>query len=474
MPGSESLRNIPSVSRVIDEMVQRGWESKAPRSLITHVTRNTLEECRARMRHGDEPNGAPTLGSLANEIEIRLLARMRPPLRPAINATGILLHTGLGRAPLIPDVADMVREVASGYAPVEIDIESGKRGKRSLVVREILCELTGAESATVVNNGAAALMLSLAALAKGREVIVSRGELIEIGGSFRLPDVIEAGGAQLHEIGTTNRTRARDFERAINVNTAVLLKVHPSNYRVEGFTDEVTIKDLAAIGRKHDIPVVHDVGSGLLNDALRFGPLDDEPDVRSSIADGADLAMFSGDKVLGGPQAGIIVGRRDLVQAIEAHPMMRAMRIDKIMLAALGMTLQVYRDPERALTTIPALARARVSCESLRERAKAILTSIEASESGFKITTVDSTAYLGGGTTPAMAIPSVGLHLDPAGTMSEADLATRLRQQDPPIFARTQGGAVILDLRSIPTTDDAMLASSLTSILSVADQDFAG
>lgn len=395
-------------------------------------------------------------------------------LRPGINATGILLHTGLGRAVLAASAADAMRDAAASPTAVELDLEGGRRGRRTEHVRDLLVALTGAESATVVNNGAAALLLSLAALASGRRVVVSRGELVEIGGSFRLPEVIEAGGARLLEVGTTNRTRAADVGRALERSEAegdpvgAILSVHASNFRIEGFTEAPDPAELSGLARHAGIPFIHDIGSGRLDPRVPEVPgLDaDEPDARSAIAAGADVVLFSGDKLLGGPQAGILVGRADLIARLDRHPLHRALRVDAPTLAGLAATLRIHLDPAQAATQIPAFAAARRSIDSLRARASNVAATLSSSgESGsLTVTVEDGTAFLGGGTTPARAIPSVVVAIR-GSVHGAAALATRLRTSTLPVVARVAEDAVRLDMRSVAPIDDERLVGAVLEAL---------
>jgi len=453
-----ALRSLPSVNDLAGAMRDRGGADGAPWSLVVEACRRTLEQQREALLNGG--GGGATLDSLVEAAAHDLEQAMRPPLAPVINATGIALHTGLGRAPLAESAATALYEVARGYAAVELELDSGKRGKRSDIVRALLCELTGAESATVVNNNAAALMIALSTVAKGRDVIVSRGELIEIGGSFRLPEVIETGGARLAEVGTTNKTKPADYERAVTEASGALMKAHPSNYRVEGFHQEVSIETLVEIGRRFDLPVIHDIGSGLLRPAASPEILADEPDAQASVRAGADLVLFSGDKLLGGPQAGIIVGKRRWIERIEKNALMRALRVDKLTLAALGVTLQLHRDAETATEQIPALVMMGRPAEALRGRALALAQQIGAIEGIESAAVRESTAMMGGGSAPVREAPSVAVAIRARG-VSEADLARGLRLGSPPVMARVSEGLVWLDLRAAPEEADGLLVEAV-------------
>ncbi|MBT8483977.1 MAG: L-seryl-tRNA(Sec) selenium transferase [Phycisphaerae bacterium] len=452
-----SARHIPSVHELVERVQDDPTLDATARPLIVAAARAELQAHRGALQQRRE--GPITIEALTQRTRERLAREARPPLMPAINATGIIVHTGLGRAPLATAAAEAMAAVSSEYAPVELDVAAGARGRRTMLVRDLLCELTGAESATVVNNNAAALVLTLAALAADREVIVSRGELIEIGGSFRLPDVMVTSGATLREVGTTNRTRLSDYDAAITDCTAVLLKVHPSNYRVEGFRHEVEIEELVSVGRAKGVMVVHDVGSGALRPLRELGLEADEPDVARSIAAGADLVLFSGDKLLGGPQAGIAVGRTDAVDRLERHPLMRALRVDKHTLAGLGVTLQIHRDPARAARELPVIAAALVPLTTLEERGRRIVATLEACDGLVAASVEPAVAHLGGGALPAQAIPSRAVVLEATG--GEEALARRLRSGDPAVIARAHDGKVWIDLRTVPARHDATMVAAL-------------
>lgn len=456
--GRSALRQIPSVHDVAASPRLAAWAERVPRPVIVQAVQAVLAEHRVRLGDGREPAPTPSVEEFAQRTETHLEASERPPLTPAINGTGIIIHTGLGRAPLAAAAARAMHDVGLGYAAIELDLASGERGRRSSIVRELLTRLTGAESATVVNNNAAALTIALHTLSCNRAVVVSRGELIEIGGSFRLPDVMATSGARLHEVGTTNKTRRTDYERALDETTGAILKVHPSNYRVEGFTESVSIEELAAIGHGAGVPVIHDIGSGALVDLERFG-IPHEPHARASIEAGADLVLFSGDKLLGGPQAGIIVGRSALVERIERNPIMRTLRVDKLVLAALAVTLQLHRDPDHAARSVPVLAMVTAPLADLERRGRALVERLSALEGIAHVETHHAQAFLGGGSLPTHGVASLGIEVR-AVNMSEEILARRLRTGQPPVMPRVQGGAVRIDLRTVfPEQDDALVAA---------------
>src|SRR5579871_6656775 len=365
------FRQLPSVNDVLAAAEVQALTTEHAHELIAEVVRAELGQLREQIRRGEGLDGQCTIPAIASRVAERLRQQMRPKLRPVINATGIVLHTNLGRSPMAEEAARAAHDAANGYLNLELDLDTGKRSSRQVAIREWVCRLTGAESATAVNNNAAATVLVLRALCQGKEVIVSRGQLIEIGGSFRIPDIMAVSGATLREVGTTNITRLSDYQRAIGPNTGALMRVHSSNYRIRGFTESVPLSELAALGKKHGLPVIDDIGSGALVDFARFG-FQGEPVARASIAAGADLVLFSGDKLLGGPQAGIIAGKREWVQRIEKDPLMRAFRLDKMTLAALEATLRLYLNEEAALREVPVLRLLSIPPEELRRRAEGL------------------------------------------------------------------------------------------------------
>lgn len=373
-------------------------------------------------------------------------------LRPVINATGVVIHTNLGRAPLSAAAVARVAEVAGGYSNLEYDLDAGGRGRRDVHAERQLCRLTGAEAACVVNNNAAAALITLAALARGREVIVSRGELVEIGGGFRVPDVMAQSSAVLREVGTTNRTRVSDYAAAIGDRTGAILRVHPSNFRIEGFTERPALTDLASLAKRFDLPLIDDLGSGLLQPAA--GSLRDEPAVTTTLRDGADIVMFSGDKLLGGPQAGIIAGRRDLVERVRRHPLMRAVRVDKMTYAALEATLQSYA-AERT-EEIPIKAMIAASAEDIGVRAGALCERLN-DAGAFTASLVDGVSTIGGGSAPGSTLPTRLVQLTHS-TLNATSLEQRLRTLDPPVIARIENDRVVLDLRTVlPEQDDVLI-----------------
>ncbi len=451
----DRMRALPAVHELLDRLDV----TRVGREVGTNAARTTIEVARQAILAGT--NAPVDLASLAMHAQQSLEQASGPPLRPVINATGIIIHTGLGRSAMSERAGDAIRAVACGAAPVELDVASGKRGKRADVVRDLLKELTGAESGTVVNNCAAALLITLSTLARGKRVLVSRSELVEIGGSFRLPEVIENGGARLREVGTTNRVRVGDFERAIDDQAAAILRVHASNYRIEGFTEEAALEDLVALGGEHDLPVIHDIGSGLLRPST-LSVLASEPDARTSIEAGADLVLFSGDKLLGGPQAGIIVGRRMLIEQIERNPLMRALRVDKLTLGGLGVTLQLHRDPDLASREIPAMRAIGRTVEELRTRAEQLAARLSLFGTVASAEVVETVSYVGGGSNPAQAIESVGVALR-VSSMCEDEFARKLRVGEPGVFGRIERGCVVIDLCAVEPSDDGRLEECIGS-----------
>lgn len=456
------FRNLPSVSQLLEAEPLKRLVDRVNHQVVANGVRSFLDNVRTQMSATAEDFNVPTPGEMAQKIADWLTSERKPNLRKVINGTGIILHTGLGRAPLAKVAIDAVADLADGYCSVEIDLESGDRGQRIKAVERLLCELTGCEAATIVNNNAAATMIALSAMAKGKEVIVSRGQLIEIGGSYRLPNVMECSGAKLREVGTTNKTRISDYEEAINEETGALMLVHPSNYAVVGFTETPGIKDLVKIGREKGIPVIDDVGSGALLDFGRFG-LNDEPMVADSIAAGSDLILFSGDKLVGGPQCGIIIGKKKYVSRILKNPLMRAMRVGKMTLAALAKTLEIYLQPEKAEQEIPILRMLSTSIENLELRANKLCGQLGHLPFIKSISSVVSEAMLGGGSLPAQTTESRALEIVPQG-MTADELAAKLRACSPSIMGRINKDMLYLDLRTVQPQDEIGLVEAFESL----------
>jgi L-seryl-tRNA(Ser) seleniumtransferase len=450
------LRQLPSVARLLELPLLIRAKDRHPHHLIVATARQAIEGLRAQLAAGGQPSVAPE--ALADRILARLDAEAAPKLRPVINATGVVLHTNLGRSPLHEEAARAAYEAARGYLNLELDLTTGKRSSRQDAVRAGLCALSGAEAATAVNNCAAATVLTLRAIAAGKEVVISRGQLIEIGGSFRIPDIMAVSGATLREVGTTNITRPADYERAIGPNTAALMRVHTSNYRVRGFTKAVELDQLVDLGRKHNLVVIDDVGSGQGIDLAPFG-LPGEPLVSESIRTGADLVLFSGDKLLGGPQAGLIVGKASLIARLEKDPLMRAFRLDKMTLAALEATLRLYRDPTRALRELPTLRMLTAPLAGLRERAERFAGRLRQA-GGINVTVRGDVSYVGGGSLPDVGVPTAVLAISAAG-LSEGEFAARLRTGTPAVIGRTTAGEFLLDLRTVFARDEDQLLAAL-------------
>jgi L-seryl-tRNA(Ser) seleniumtransferase len=391
-----------------------------------------------------------------------LLRDARPELRPVINATGILLHTGLGRAPLAGPAAAAVAAVARGYSNLEFELESGERGRRTSGVERLLGELTGAAAAAVVNNNAGATVLALRALAAGREVIVSRGQLVEIGGSFRLPEIFEVSGARLREVGTTNRTRLADYARVVGPETAAILRVHSSNFRIVGFTEQPALGELAALARERGLFLIDDIGSGALAPGLPPG-VDDEPTVAEGLAAGADLVLFSGDKLLGGPQCGILVGTAEAVRRVQSDPLIRALRVDKLTLAALEATLGLLRDGEAGWRHVPLWRMMGLSLPELLKRAGRLAARLR-DELGLRAEAVASESYIGGGSVPVRPIPTAAVSVGPPFPPpfeSEGAWARALRCGEPPVVPRVRRGAVLFDLRTVEPEQEALLLDAI-------------
>ena len=446
---SEHAR-LPSVDRIIRHTALAAAVDRFGVELVKETVRALQQQIR---REPAPPPWAIDAEHYREAVEQRLNERVGPGLRNVFNMTGTIIHTNLGRAQISRAMAQAGVEAAVNPVTLEYDLGPGRRGERDSAIEPMLCALTGAEAATVVNNNAAALLLVLNTLGFGKSVPVSRGELIEIGGSFRLPDIIERSGCSIREVGTTNRTHLRDFERAIDATSAMLLKVHPSNYRIVGFTSDVEAPELAALARARDLPLVVDLGSGALIDLERFG-LPHEPTVRETLAEGADLVTFSGDKLLGSVQAGLIVGRRDLIERLNRNPLKRALRCDKITLAILHYTLRLYQNPERLAEELPLLATLTRPLAHLTSVAQRVATVIGTRlPRNHSIETVSSECQIGSGALPEETLPSVAVSITAPSDRDVMALAGRLRQLDTPVIGRVQNGALWLDVRAIDDVD---------------------
>jgi len=503
----ELLRKLPAVDHLLNQPAIASLLDDYPRSELVHVVRALLDERREAIRTGGTP--ALDVPTLALEIRQRLYQRAHANLRRVINATGIVLHTGLGRAPLAEEAIAAIAEVAAGYCNLELNLETGRRGNRHDHLRDLLRELCGVEDAFVVNNNAAATYLTLNTLAAGREVLISRGQLVEIGGSYRLPDIMAAAHCRMVEVGTTNRTRIADYERAINDNTSVLLRVHTSNYRIAGFTESASLAELVELGRRHHLLVVDDLGSGLLTKDLPWpdsgrvvqssalssvGPSSalspveqssalspveqssalsggsdppaawDEPTVRESVAAGADLTLFSGDKLLGGPQAGIVVGRADLIAGLRKNPLARTFRPGKLTLAGLEATLRLYRDPAAIVRRIPSYRLLARSPQELKEAAEALGRQIAEALPQVPVVTEPDHSEAGGGSLPTRRFPTWVVVVRPATAPAEV-IADGLRRRDLPIICRIREGALVFDARTLEADDADQIPGALAEVI---------
>jgi L-seryl-tRNA(Ser) seleniumtransferase len=451
------FRSLPSVDKLLSDDKIKQIRDKYPHELIVDLIRQRLEQERASIAKGKE---AAPVDEIVESIldRAQTLASIGPS--PVINATGVILHTNLGRAPLSKEAIAAMEQASKGYCNLEFNLESGTRGSRDVHVEKLLCQITGAEAALVVNNNASAVLLGLTALAKRKEVIVSRGQSVEIGGGFRIPEVMKQSGAKLVEVGTTNCTYIHDYEQAITPHTAALLRVHSSNFRVVGFTQEVAIEELVALGNKHNLTVFDDLGSGCLLDTTQFG-LAPEPMVQKSIALGVSLAFFSGDKLLGGPQAGIIIGKKQLVAKLKKHPLARAVRIDKIRLAGLAATLIPYLKGD-ALKAIPVWQMISAPLDEIERRAK-----LWAQEFGDLARVIDGESMIGGGSLPGATLPTKLVAIGKPSRAKEQSLgqilAQRLRTQEPPVVGRISENVLLLDPRSVPPEDDQAVTKALRS-----------
>ncbi|MCZ7646201.1 MAG: L-seryl-tRNA(Sec) selenium transferase [Planctomycetota bacterium] len=453
----ERLRLLPAMPRLLEEPALRRAAERIGRDAVVAAAREELGDLRAAILSDRLPAGrCLDPPALARKIVARAGRRSAGGIRRAINATGVILHTGLGRAVLAPEVLAALHAELSGYATVEMEIENGKRGRRDAALAEMLATLLPCEDATAVNNNAGAMLLALAALARGKEVVVSRGQLVEIGGSFRMPDVMLESGVKMVEVGTTNRTNLKDYEKALTSNTGLLLLVHTSNFRVVGFTQEVGVAELAELGRRHGLPVVHDAGSGALLPGLA-DELRHEPIVQASLKAGADVVLFSGDKILGGPQAGIAAGKAELIERLRGHPLYRALRVDKLALRALETTLALYFDPERRMEAIPTLRMLRRPLSELIREAERLARKLAMVNSLLDVETARDVSRLGSGSLPERDLSTCVVQVRHK-RHSVDRMAAALREHEPPIFARIQSGMVLLDPRTLlPGEEDEIV-----------------
>ncbi|MEP6495823.1 MAG: L-seryl-tRNA(Sec) selenium transferase [bacterium] len=450
---SDARRALPSVTLLLDSDAVRPLLERAPRAVVVDAIRRTIDAARSA------PAGAPANErEWASAVASAVARATRPSLRRVLNGTGVVLHTNLGRAPLAQSAIEAIAAVASGFSNLEYDVERGERGSRYTHCAALLRELTGADDALVVNNCAAALVLSLNTVAEQRDAIVSRGELIEIGGSFRIPEIMGKSGVRLVEVGTTNRTHVDDYRRAVSAETGVIVKVHRSNFALTGFVAEASPAELSAFAAERGIPLLYDLGSGLLASLDEFG-LTGEPTVRDAVraTGGKAILTMSGDKLLGGPQAGLVLGPRDALDRIRKNPLTRSYRVDKLTLAALEATLTLYRDPMRAFRDVPVLAQITTDVASLRRRAQEIVSTYGLA----RVEITDSEASVGGGAFPTAHIPSIALSI--AGPADKIEQG--LRAGDPPLVCRIADGRVLIDLRTIFPADDALVAAALQAIV---------
>ena len=457
----ELLRQLPSVDEVLkDERIRALLESQ-PRVLVIDAILASLDAKRDQVRAGRTAD--LSLPSVVDGTVTMLAEMSAPSLRPLINATGVVVHTNLGRSLLSEEALKRVALVNRSYSNLEYDIRAGERGKRHTHIEGILTRLTGAEAATAVNNNAAAVLLCLNTLALGKEVVVSRGELVEIGGSFRVPEVMSRGGALLREVGTTNKTHLKDYQKAINENTGLLLKVHTSNYKIVGFTKEVSPAELSELGKKHGIPVMWDLGSGSFLDLASHG-IGDEPTVQQAMSSGVDVLTFSGDKLLGGPQAGMILGRKKFLDPIRSNPLARALRIDKMTLAALEATLTQYLDMEKAKREIPTLWMLTQPLSEIERKAGLLATGIEQTGSGFSVSIQDDLSQSGGGALPTGNLPTKVVAIGHAA-LSANQIESRLRLGKPAIITRIKEGMVLFDPRTLNDGEIAKIVESVKNLL---------
>jgi L-seryl-tRNA(Ser) seleniumtransferase len=459
------LRYLPAVDELLRQKAISDAVETYPRTLVLRAIRNVLDRNRQAILKGDvalEPEEFEQ-ANLVNEIfeELEHLASFT--LRRVVNGTGIIIHTNLGRSLLCQDALDRLQLIGSGYSNLEYDLAAGKRGSRYVHAEAILCEITGAEGALVVNNNAGAVVLVLNTLAQGREVVVSRGQLVEIGGSFRIPDIMARSGALLREVGCTNRTHPDDYEGAIGPETALLLDVHASNYQIIGFTAEVGLGELVELGRRHAVPVMQDLGSGCFVDLTRFG-LQGEPLVQDSVRSGADVITFSGDKLLGGTQAGIILGRKELIARLKKNPLTRALRVDKLTLAALEATLRLYRDEDTAIQAIPTLRMIATDLKTLEDRARGLVEALRANMAeSIGVEIMDGYSMVGGGALPVQNLPTKLVAMS-SKEMSAARLEVRFRGYMTPIIGRVEQELFLLDVRTLQPGDEEIITAAAISL----------
>jgi len=462
----EYLRQLSSVDEMLQLPAVQVLAETYPRSVVVEAIRTVINELRQTIL---SDNDLPDMDKLKLEpnhlvplVSELVEKAMSPQLRRVINATGVVIHTNLGRSILCASAAEAVAEVAKSYSNLEFDLSKGARGSRHDHIEDLICTITGAESGMVVNNNAGAVLLALSAVAEGKEVIVSRGELVEIGGSFRIPDVMRQGGAILKEVGTTNKTHLVDYEKAISAETGLLLKVHTSNFKIMGFTTEIGLEELTELAKKNSLLVMHDLGSGVLVDLSKYG-ITYEPTVQDSVKAGVDIITFSGDKLLGAPQGGIIIGKKDLITRMKKHPLARALRVDKMTLAGLEATLRLYLDPESVVKEVPSLSMIIASESELEKKAKKLAVKLKENKNSYRIEVEKDTSMVGGGALPTEELPTRVVSVQ-AKKYSTTELEEKLRKSSPPIIVRVKEDKVLLDVRTILEEDFSEITKAFTSI----------
>ena len=459
------LRRIPGVDHIL-ELLKHEDLGEIPQSVKLSSARSVTEKLRARILSGEPELSIDSLADQAvlERVKAAIQRISTPNLKRTINATGVVVHTNLGRSLLSKDVLQNLNVIAGRYSNLEFDLATGRRGSRYSAVEDLICEISGADAAMVVNNNAGAVLLCLDTIARGKKVIVSRGELVEIGGSFRIPDVMAKSGATLQEVGTTNRTHPKDYANAIDKDTGLLLKVHTSNYSVVGFTAEVNLSELVALGAKHELPVMEDLGSGTFIDFSQYG-LTKEPTVQESVKTGADIITFSGDKLLGGPQAGIIVGRHGIVDQVKQNPITRALRIDKMTLAALEYTLRLYRDTPKAIATIPTLQMLLMPINTIVVRAQKLTEQLIAlGDNRLELAIVDHTSKAGGGSLPLLELPTKGVAIKIKG-LSANTIEVFMRERDIPIIGRIEDDAFLVDPRTVQEGELELITAAFKALM---------
>lgn len=465
MKKNDILRGIPKIDEVLLQPLVSDYFEKNGRDVVTDAARRVVDDVREEiLALSDEAAEAFDTAELSmqvitEEVIQRVDDDNRNHLYGLVNATGTILHTNLGRAPLCKEAVENVVKVAEGYSNLEYDVRAGKRGQRHSHIQDLLCELTGAEDAMIVNNNASATMLVLSAMAAGKEVIVSRGELVEIGGSFRIPDIMEQSGATLREVGTTNKTKAKDYAVAVDEeNTAALMKVHTSNYKIMGFTEDASLEELVEIGKEKDLPVIFDMGNGLMVDLSEYGL--DEPIVSKALDTGIDVILFSGDKLLGGPQAGIIAGKKKYIEAMKKHPLARALRVDKMTFAAMEETLKKYRSEEKALNEIPVLRMITESKEDLRKKAERLVDMIKRNNATLSLRVTEVDDQIGGGSAPMVYLPGYAVAVS-SPTVTAKGLERQLRKHDRPVVARIHDDELLICVRTVADEELETVADAL-------------